>query len=107
MPSIPHPAQEPSAREVRRRVAPPIGAIAGAVAGLIVAGLVDLLVSDVTAVAYFGAALLGAAVGVVLALLVPAELDDGHDDDVAAPFGHDARGRADTPVEGAQSRDTR
>jgi hypothetical protein len=106
MPSIPHAAQEPSAREVRRRVAPPRGALAGAVAGLIVAGLVDLLVSDVTAVAYVGAALLGAVVGAVLAMLVPAELDDGHDE-VAAPFGHDARGRADTPVEGAHSRDTR
>jgi hypothetical protein len=105
---MPHTAKGTTVRQVRRRVAPAIGAIAGGVAGLIVAGIIDLWVSDVTPIAYIGAALLGVVIGVVLAMLVPAEIDDGHDDEVAAPFGHDAaRGSADAPVEGAHARDTR
>jgi hypothetical protein len=94
-------------RQVRRRIAPPLGVIAGGVTGIIVAGIIDLWVSDITAIAYIGAALLGAVIGFVLAILLPAEIDDGHDDEIAAPFGHDAaRGRADAPVEGAHARDT-
>jgi hypothetical protein len=104
---MPHAAKKLSTREVRRRVAPPIGAIVGGVAGLLVAGIIDLLASDLAAVAYVGAALVGVVGGFMLAMLVPAEIDDGHDDAVAAPFGHDARGRADAPVEGAHAHDTR
>ena len=108
MPSTPHTGQGPSDRQVRRRVAPPIGAIAGAVAGVIVAGVIDLFAGNLTTVAYVGAALLGAVIGLVLAMLVPAEIDDGHDDALVSPFGDaEARGRADAPVEGAHARDTR
>jgi hypothetical protein len=82
--------------------------LAGAVVGLIAAGLIDLFAGNVTPVAYVGAAFLGAVVGLVLAMLLPAEMDDGSDDERVAPFGHDAaRGRADAPVEGAHARDTR
>jgi hypothetical protein len=107
MQSTPHPADETPERSARRRLAPVVGAIAGAVVGLVVAGLVDVFEGSVTPVAYLGGALLGAVIGFVLAMLVPAEIDDGVDDAHAAPFGHDAlRGRADAPVEGARARDT-
>jgi hypothetical protein len=106
MQSAPHPADETHGRTARRRVAPVVGAIAGAAVGLAVAGLVDLFEASVTPVAYLGGALVGAVIGCVLAMLVPAEIEDGLDESHAAPFGHDAlRGRADAPVEGARARD--
>jgi hypothetical protein len=106
MNATPHPAEETPTRVARRRIAPIAGAVAGAIIGLIVAGVVDVFEGDVTPVAYLGAALLGAVIGLVLAMLVPAEIDDGVDDAHAAPLGHEAlRGRADAPVEGARERD--
>jgi tetrahydromethanopterin S-methyltransferase subunit G len=108
MQATPDPASETPTRKNRRRIAPVVGAIAGAVVGLIVAGLVDVFEGSVTPVAYLGGVLVGAVIGLVLAMLVPAEIDDGADDAHAAPFGHDALpGRADAPVEGAHARDTR
>jgi hypothetical protein len=107
MQSTPYPVKETLGRQRRRRIAPLVGAIAGAIVGLVVAGLVDLFDGTVTPVAYLGGVLVGAVIGLVLAMLVPAEMDDGEDDAHAAPFGHDAlRGRADAPVEGAHARDT-
>jgi hypothetical protein len=105
---MPHTGNDATPRQIRRRVAPPAGAVVGAVLGLVVAGLLDLFVGNVTPVAYLGAALLGAVIGLVLAMLVPAEIDDGADDARLTPLGHDAtHGRADAPVEGAHARDTR
>ena len=105
MQSTPHSGNDASVRQARRRVAPPIGAVAGAVVGLIAAGLVDLFAGNVMPVGYVGAALVAAVIGLVLAMLVPAELDDGADD---ARLGHDSvSGRADAPLDGAQTRDTR
>jgi hypothetical protein len=72
--------RESSYRRRRRRIAPPIGIVAGAVGGIVVAAVIELLAGSVTTVAYLGAALLGGVFGLVLAMLVPAELDDGADD---------------------------
>ena len=106
MQPTPDPVRETPARKARRRVAPVGGALAGAIVGLAVAGIVDLFEGGVTPVAYIGGAIIGTVIGIVLAMLVPAELDDGEDDAHVAPFGHDiARGRADAPVEGAHARD--
>jgi hypothetical protein len=104
----PHPAAETHTRVARRRIAPPAGAVAGVIVGLIVAALIDVFGGSVSPVAYVGAALVGAVIGLVLAMLVPAAMDDGEDDARSAPFGHDAQrtGRADAPVEGAHERDT-
>jgi hypothetical protein len=107
MQSLPTPVHDPSRRRRRRRITPPIGVVAGAVAGLIVAAAIDILGGSVTPVAYVGAALLGAVIGFVMALLIPAEIDDGDDDAHAARYEHgDRPGRADAPVEGAHARDT-
>ncbi len=72
--------RDSSYRRRRRRIAPPIGVVVGAIGGLLVAGIVELFAGGVTPVAYLGAALLGSVFGFVLALLVPAEIDDGADD---------------------------
>ena len=81
-----------------------VGAIVGAVAGVVVAGVVDLVAGDVSPVVYLGGALVGAVAGFVLAMLVPAELDDG-DDERTRPCSSTRRrgGRADAPVEGARA----
>lgn len=80
--------------------------MAGAVGGLVVAAAIDVLGGSVTAVAYLGATLLGAVIGFVMALLIPAEIDDGDDDAFAALHEHgDLPARADTPIEGARARD--
>jgi ammonia channel protein AmtB len=101
------PAREPQHRRLRRRRAPIAGALIGIVAGLVVVGVVDRVGGTVTPIGYLGAALLGAVVGIVLAMLVPAEIDDGEDDAHAALFEHGGQpGRADAPVEGAHARDT-
>ena len=101
------PTHDPESRRLRRRRAPVVGAILGAIAGLVVAGVLDLTASDVTPIGYVGGALVGAVVGFVLAMLVPAEIDDGEDDAHAAAFEHHGRaGQADTPVEGAHARDS-
>jgi hypothetical protein len=94
MASAPDPARETHAHVMPRRTAPLIGAGAGAVAGLLVAALVDLVEGGVTPVAYLGGALVGAVIGFVLAMLVPAEIDDGEGDAHAAPFGSDGRPRS-------------
>jgi hypothetical protein len=100
------PVFDPAGRRRRRHVAPLVGAVAGIVAGLVVAGIVDLVEGGVTPVGYLGGALIGAVIGFVLALLVPAELDDGADDAHAARHEHDGLGgRADAPVEGASVKD--
>jgi hypothetical protein len=72
MQSTPKPADETDTRRTRRRIAPVIGAVGGAGVGLIVAGIVDLFEGSVTPVAYLGGALVGAVIGFVLAMLVPA-----------------------------------
>ena len=98
---------DPVRRKVRRSLAPIVGAGGGAIAGLIVAAVVDLVGSDVSPIVFLGGALVGAAAGFVLALLVPAELDDG-DDDLHA-LVHErpgVPGRADTPLRGAHAKDT-
>jgi hypothetical protein len=106
MQPAPTPVHDPPSRRRRRRVTPPIGVVAGAVAGLVVAAVIDILAGSVTPVAYLGAALLGAVIGFVMALLIPAEIDDGDDDAYAARHEHGARpGRADAPIEGAHARD--
>lgn len=98
---------DPPERLQRRRVAPLIGALAGAIAGLVVAGIVDLVGSDVSPVVYLGGALVGAVAGFVLALLVPAELDDGDDELHATVHEHGGTpGRADAPLRGAHAKDT-
>ena len=108
MQTTPDTRSDLSIRQARRRTAPPIGAVTGAIAGLVVALLADVFLGSVTPVAYVGAALLGAVIGLVLAMLVPAAIDDGDDDDRArARRHHRARGHADAPVEGAHARDTR
>jgi hypothetical protein len=100
------PIHDPADRRRRRRRAPVVGAIIGAVAGVVIAGVLDLIAADVTPVGYIGGALVGAVVGFVLAMLVPAEIDDGEDDAHAALFEHQGPGgRADAPVEGARARD--
>jgi hypothetical protein len=94
------PLHDPERRRRRRRRAPVVGAIIGALAGLAIAGVLDLVASNVTPVGFLGGALVGAVAGFVLAMLVPAEIDDGEDDAHAALYEHEGRGgRADAPVE--------
>jgi hypothetical protein len=101
------PVHDPAHRRRRRRVTPPIGILAGAAVGVLVVVAIAILDSGVTPVVYLGAAVLGGVVGLVLALLIPAELDDGDDDAHAARHEHgDRPGRADAPIEGAHARDT-
>jgi hypothetical protein len=60
----------------------------------------------VSPIVYLGGALVGAVAGFVLALLVPAELDDGEDDLHALVAEHDrVPGRADAPLRGANAKD--
>jgi ammonia channel protein AmtB len=102
------PLHDPEHRRRRRRRAPIVGAIIGAIAGLVIAGVLDLVTSDVTPVGFLGGALVGAVAGFVLAMLVPAEIDDGEDEAHAAIYEHPGGGgRADAPVEGARARDAR
>jgi hypothetical protein len=97
---------DPPVRRGRRRTAPIVGTVGGAIAGLVVAGIVDLVGSDVSPIVYLGGALLGAVAGFVLALLVPAELDDGDDDLHALVAEHGGvPGRADAPLRGAHAKD--
>src|SRR5690349_2117759 len=90
-------------RQRRRFLFPLAGAIAGGLAALVVAWLLNNLVSGHwEGGIYVGAAFVGVVGGFVLGMLLAAVNDDGEDDQ-AAYTG--PAGRASTPVEGAEAQD--
>jgi hypothetical protein len=90
-------------RQRRRLFLPLLGAALGALGGLAVGFLVDVVFVDAGYVgAYVGGAFVGIVGGFVLGFLLAATRDDGEDEATS----YDGRpGRADTPVEGAEAED--
>jgi hypothetical protein len=93
-------------RDRRRATAFPLGAVAGAIAGLVVFAAIDLLVPRSFSIWWWvSAAIFGAICGHSISMLVVAAKDDGEDDRGAFREHHGQVGQADAPVEGASARD--